>query len=971
MSVQLAKFTAIYFYLNELQKLNLVTPSLTRPFPTQPVTPEKLLIHQAYRKIQQMRICELKEQIKKLKSERNFSCTKTLQEEKFRLKNKIVHLLNKYNTLPVNKNEKVLNQEKVITNRKLKNKRDRERYQSRKYKQNVRKFMSDPAKRTVINLSSITLNMDELYVLELGHGFVPSLNNETKEEETLLLERVRFIDRLGKADKRLADQKEQKDENNLDINQAANPSQSMNPPVKEDELFQKIGLIPQRLKFSTVHDPKLILDESKMIKKEFDEFNNKIIHSINVNRKPKFNLSKRSRRALKKLKKLVVEKKVDIRKVDKGQLILVIDFDQRKLAEEMNISQIATKCTLQQSNWEENMLFVECKMKELFLEEFISSDELTAVTGLLAGGKSGKLRNIDGSIKYTHVIEHKELFAKQVTPYVYPLFKAHKLPLADVLNIKPTDIATSLPSRLVVSMKSCQLSRIQIWLEHWLTPLSMFFGKFEYTKDSYHYLCELENLKNVALNEKWDYSKIILFTVDVKALYPSVMFKHLKEALFSCFRQSTQWNQTVIEILIDLIIYTLESQQIKWNNEYYILTQGIPTGGKHSAPLANILLTHIILTSLLNSYMLTKYFTDNIKLWKRFIDDGTGIFSGTIEEFMSFFSLLQEGFNYYGLELTCDTDLYNINGNEYSKKEKEDEYINFLDMEVFKHDEAIHTREHRKETANNSYLSFKSAHPRHTYPSIVKSQMYRLRKICSLDTDFNNAIDMLRKRCISSGYKASMVEDILNQSQSLDRLQMNKPEKLDLDQEIVRLVITLGTSYETEFIKFAQQINNLVTDIRMEIVRCTPPTLSQILFNNNDKQAPELCGDDKCLMCTNNILNRSGTVTSSSNGRNFRCDSNLSCRNGGIYVVEGKCSAQYTGKTVHFGQRGSEHFYKSKLSTIYNHQQTCSQCNEYKDFTMSYIEDYKNRGKYSLSEREYLWNHRMKGSINVQKTLRT
>ena len=39
-------------------------------------------------------------------------------------------------------------------------------------------------------------------------------------------------------------------------------------------------------------------------------------------------------------RELIKEKKIDVRKVDKGDLILIIDFDQRKKIEQKNISKI-------------------------------------------------------------------------------------------------------------------------------------------------------------------------------------------------------------------------------------------------------------------------------------------------------------------------------------------------------------------------------------------------------------------------------------------------------------------------------------------------------------------------------------------------------------------------------------------------------------------------------------------------------
>ena len=90
---------------------------------------------------------------------------------------------------------------------------------------------------------------------------------------------------------------------------------------------------------------------------------------------------------------------------------------------------------------------------------------------------------------------------------------------------------------------------------------------------------------------------------------------------------------------------------------------------------------------------------------------------------------------------------------------------------------------------------------------------------------------------------------------------------------------------------------------------------------------------------------------------------------GGIYVYDGACMDQYTGKTtVPYGTRTTEHVRRQKTSSVYKHREKCRQCTE-GSFKISFVEDYRKRGKYTLSEREYLWNSRIKGVINDQKTL--
>ena len=122
------------------------------------------------------------------------------------------------------------------------------------------------------------------------------------------------------------------------------------------------------------------------------------------------------------------------------------------------------------------------------------------------------------------------------------------------------------------------------------------------------------------------------------------------------------------------------------------------------------------------------------------------------------------------------------------------------------------------------------------------------------------------------------------------------------------------------------------------------------------------------MQCRNSILNDTGFVKSNVVDKTYKVDTNLSCKNGGIYIIEGACVGQYTGKTIHFGVRSNEHFSQSNTA-ISTHMRDCNLCNNITDFKMTLVEDLLKRGKYSLSEREFLWNDRIRGNINAQKTL--
>ena len=505
---------------------------------------------------------------------------------------------------------------------------------------------------------------------------------------------------------------------------------------------------------------------------------------------------------------------------------MIIDYEQRLKIEEKNILGIAELCQSQKSNWKENREFVEKELKKLYHMKFVSRDELASVTGLLAGGADGKLKTASGGIKFTRATDSNELFAQQKTPYIYPLLKAHKVPLEELKQVKPEEVYEKIPARLVVGMGSCQLSRIQSWLEHMLTPFSKEYGIFEYTKDTNSILQCIEEINSRIEEEDWDLKIATLFSVDVKALYPSVKLHHLKKALLESFEEFTDWSPTCIQILVNIIMYTLENQQIKWEEKLYMLNQGIPTGAKHCVPLANIFLTFIIKGLINKDQHFRKMFEENVKIWKRFIDDCLGMFLGRKRGFDKFYDKLKKQFKMYDLELTM---------------EMSEERITMLDLEIYILDNKLHTKESRKETAANSYLHYRSAHPTYAFKGIIKSQLFRIRRLCSREEDFAEAVESLKLRCLNSGYDQTVVEDILKEAQNIPRSLQIKEREENEEAHKIRWVTLAHSTVEEEMENFVKEMNASLKNqkVMFELIKTTAPTLGKILFNNNNSKSNE------------------------------------------------------------------------------------------------------------------------------------
>ena len=352
-------------------------------------------------------------------------------------------------------------------------------------------------------------------------------------------------------------------------------------------------------------------------------------------------------------------------------------------------------------------------------------------------------------------------------------------------------------------------------------------------------------------------------------------------------------------------------------------------------------------------------FKENLRIWKRFIDDCFGLFIGKERKFNYFYKILADQFKKYDLELTM---------------EKSRSKIVMLDMVIFIHNNEIHTKENRKETAANLYLRYSSAHPSYTFKGIVKSQMYRLRRLCSRQEDFDMAIVNLKTRCIDSGYDQKMVEEVLVEAVDLQR-ELNGSRKLaNEDMYKIRWITMAHSTSEKEIEDFVKNINATTKNysVGFELVKTTGPTLGKQLFNNNNNndltEAMGLC-TSKCEVCGQDARGDESTVVSTVTGTEYRIDKRMNCKNSGIYLVTCKCKEQYTGKTtVTTGKRYKEHW--RKKTSVRDHLDKCDSKPTAGEVKVQYLENMWNRGKYSLSEREYLWNRRMKGAINVQKTLK-
>ena len=245
------------------------------------------------------------------------------------------------------------------------------------------------------------------------------------------------------------------------------------------------------------------------------------------------------------------------------------------------------------------------------------------------------------------------------------------------------------------------------------------------------------------------------FSFDYKSLYDSLKPELVIEALeVAMEEQREEWSDDLKKWIIDLVNLSLKSSVGQYEDNFYIQKNGVPTGGTLCVQLANMTVYYIMRKEVYHNEPLMS----KITAIKRFIDDGSGFFSGTKRQFSEWITKINQLLFKYGLNI----DEYTIT--DFN------EFVAFLDIQFrFNANGRLETDLYRKPTDSRSYLQFGSAHPNHVYSSIVYSQCIRLRRIINCDDRLKMRIDELKLAFMDSHYPKKMVDNISNKVLKMER----------------------------------------------------------------------------------------------------------------------------------------------------------------------------------------------------------
>ena len=899
-----------------------------------------LLILQQKRKLK-LSIKLLQNEIKKTKEERKKYFKSNIIEYLCTERKWKYFYINKFNSLFKKQRNAII----ALNKKKRKVRKNKEDYKRYKNRQKLKRSQDEiqRANSIILNKSTIVLQDRHKLLLSKGLNFVPTPKWNESVESSEWLSLARHIRTCEWAS------------------------------VFSDETNNVPSKLPKKLKIPANNRPNqdLVDEQTKLYCQMAQSKLRNLEPTVNKIHKQHHNLDKILKESLKELTDYVKNKQIVICRSDKDGKIIIVNYTdyqklmQKELEKFNEIKELNTKTI--DKHFDQIRKTVDEKVVQLHQERFIDDRLLKHIVGM-------KYDDVDQNVperqKYSKISGTIAKYFKNNQPaYAYPLIKTHKLKNKDLEKCSLFDI----PVRLLQSAGNITTTRATAFIENILQPVSIQFCHYkidEYCRDSKSYLEILDRWKKTYKDDSTE--ELFIVAADVQSLYPSINRESVKKGVAEALKVCSDFNPTVINIVVELTMFCLENVVVQNNDKFYNQTGGIITGDNDSVSLANLALHYMLLPI---SEKLNKTI-----LFKRYIDDIIWI-SKSQKLTMDIQTTLNTIFVQNDLHLT----FRKIGTQEHGKT------LEFLDVDHCIDPNSkggFFTKNFIKPTAiDRVFLNGQSYHPRSVFKSIIFSESCRLRRLNERDDYYLKALQCLEEKCHKSGFNKTLVRAMINITTLWkDRFAPPAPKENQISEKKIWATFFPKLLSIT---KKEKQLNPQTT-----IVYRRPKTIGQSLTNyrrlaHNPENHQDQGSSEPCKHCSLcgcygkykiSMVSQTNAITSKS-GETFRLHQNLKCSNSGIYVATCKrCGEQYVGQTCNsFSIRWNKHRGKWKdgvmedgdkaaLLKHYARKHTFDPKEDLaKSFAVTFVEQANDFAHLDMLESR--WISKLKASINICKTV--
>ena len=450
-------------------------------------------------------------------------------------------------------------------------------------------------------------------------------------------------------------------------------------------------------------------------------------------------------------------------------------------------------------------------------------------------------------------------------------------------------------------------------------------------RDVYHFKSNI--LKSMFKPEDIPY--IVIVSVDVVSLYENLTQNLGLPALRYFLTQYKDLlpSRFSVDFVIEAMTFILNNNTGYFNGDIYRQVTGTATGIKPAPPYADLAMGYleIMLFYKIHSKLgvnVASYFWNN---FMRYLDDGIIFWDTRLCDFDLVFNLMNS------VDPSINFTM------EYS-----DSQLKFLDVLVYKTDVGFETVVQTKDTDSDTFLNYKSSHPRHCRDNIPFSMARRVKALTDDEDKLKEQMAALSLKLINAGYPEGLVHSAIQNAMALSSDDLQKHQKNDAeDDSLMTFVHTYDPAHPAVLWEIKNRISRLFTstecapifgDTKIINSRREPKNLLRLLqysrFDETGSTAynkgVSKCGVPNCKLCSE--IMETDSVYFNNAGFSLRINAKLDCtaRNVVYALFCGACSKSYIGETVCLRERASTHRSNSKsedraVMEVSSHLNKCNQ----------------------------------------------
>ena len=240
---------------------------------------------------------------------------------------------------------------------------------------------------------------------------------------------------------------------------------------------------------------------------------------------------------------------------------------------------------------------------------------------------------------------------------------------------------------------------------------------------------------------------------------------------------------------------------------------------------------------------------NELRFWRRFIDDGLGIWRGSRRSFEAFVKKLNRETNKYGIN-------FPINELQFGKS------VNFLDITLYiDENNHIQYKSYTKPTDAKRYLRPQSFHPRSVFKSVPLSQIIRTIERNSKEETEKEEMEKMFKDFEQSGYEMNTLKEVERKARELLSTERNTKESNALT---FPLFFFNDISEYKIIYDHMENLRQIIGDTKIIMAVKKNPSIGNTVvmnkFLSSDEQIldNQKCGATNCMQCP--LVNISNTV---------------------------------------------------------------------------------------------------------------